>query len=260
MLKTSRSQASREDSCHQISTYVNTALATGVSLLALAHPAQSEVVMTKKTISISPFAPVMLDLNKDGVADFKLSFVGSNYGHTVSNYINAVPLAGGEIVGSAAGKFGPYASALARGANVGPSAHFVQAKNGKVTLEHFLGIESGSLLSYTYGKWDNLGPDRFLGVKFPIHGEMHYGWIRVTVNVAKVNGVSGTVTAYAYETVPNKKITVGSSTGTASSPATKAAVKEKASLGLLALGAEGLDIWRLSESSSSAEAGGPPVR
>jgi hypothetical protein len=247
MLKTSRSQFSREDSGPQISSYVSTALAAGVSLMALAQSAQSEVIVTKKTISISPFSSVLLDLNKDGIADFKLSFTGSNYGHTVSNYINVVPLTGGEVVGSAAGKFGPYASALVRGANVGASAHFVGGMNGKVMLEHFLGIESGSLLSYTYGKWDNLGPNRFLGVKFPIHGQMHYGWIRITVNVAKVDGVSGTITAYAYETIPNKKITVGSSTDTTSDTATKAAVDAKPSLGMLALGAPGLDIWRRTE-------------
>jgi hypothetical protein len=231
-----------------------------VSLLALAQPARSEVVVTKKTIPISPFAPVMLDLNKDGIPDFKLSFSGSNYGHSVLNSIHVAALTGGQVVGTAAGPYGPYASALVRGANIGPSAHFVSGKNDKVLLARFHGVESGGLSSSTQGRWDNLGPDRFLGVKFAIHGETHYGWIRVTLNVAKVNGVSGTITAYAYETVGNKKIKVGVSTETTSASRTRNSDTEiGASLGMLALGAPGLEIWRRAESSSSEPTGRTPV-
>ena len=187
----------------------------------------------------------MIDLNKDGIADFKFSFYGMNYDHSVINSIHVDPLTGGQVVGTAAGQHGPYASALVRGANIGPSAHFVSGKNHKVLLERFYGFESGILSSSSQGKWNNLGPDRFVGVKFTIHGATHYGWVRVTLKVIPVDGVSGTVTAYAYETVPNKKIVVGISKDAAvTSPTTSVHPGAGAALGMLASGADGLDIWR----------------
>ena len=117
-------------------------------------------------------------------------------------------------------------------------------------------LNPAGLSSSTQGKWDNLGPDRFLGVKFAIHGETHYGWIRVTLNVAKVNGVSGTITAYAYETVANKKIKAGCfDRNDHLEQQEEAGTDISASLGMLALGTPGLEIWRRAESSSSEPTG-----
>ena len=230
-----------------LNRYSAAAMAAGVSMLALAQPAQSEVIVTKKNLPITAYTPVTLDLNQDGIADFKFVWSGSNYDHSVKNSLNVEPLTGGQAVGTAGGSYGPYASALANGANIGPGGHFIAARNGKILLEHFYSFQSGIHSSKAQGKWDNLGPNRFLGVKFKIGGATHYGWVRITVSVTPYRGVAGTITAYAYETIANKKIEAGvSSDGAAAIQSNKKEDLEvnRGSLGMLAMGADGLELWR----------------
>jgi hypothetical protein len=55
-----------------------------------------------------------------------------------------------------------------------------------------------------------------LGLKFVIHGKVHYGWARFSVTLGhhrQYDDVSGTLTGYAYETIPNKPIIAGQITG-----------------------------------------------
>jgi hypothetical protein len=222
----------------RLKLYAFAAAAAGVSVLALAQPSEAEIVVTKKTIRVE-LSPVTVDLNKDGVADFQFSFQSTRgssscgcHGHT-SLVMEA--LTGGGVVGK---KFGvnlsPYASALVRGANIGPSAHF---SAGKVKIE----AKSHSYSTFGYdGNWYLVGSNRFLGVKFQIKGKTHYGWIRLTVNVP--GNFETTITGYAYETVANKRITAGQAA--ASMAGAEVSSKASPSLGMLALGAEGQSLWR----------------
>jgi hypothetical protein len=69
------------------------------------------------------------------------------------------------------------------------------------------------------GPWAGKGQgvsDRYLGLKFVIDGEVHYGWARFSVTVEhhrQYDDVSGTLAGYAYETVPDKPIIAGQITG-----------------------------------------------
>jgi len=54
--------------------------------------------------------------------------------------------------------------------------------------------------------------NRYLGFKFKIRGATHYG--RARLDVSLTNGiVVGTLTGYAYETIPNKPIIAGKTKG-----------------------------------------------
>jgi len=101
-----------------------------------------------------------------------------------------------------------------------------------------------------FGPWANGGKgvkNRYLGLKFFVKGKVHYGWARL--NVVARGGIAGTLTGYAYETIPGKAIIAGATKGpdddaqpiaaTHTPPAPK-----PATLGVLALGAPGLSIWR----------------
>ena len=69
------------------------------------------------------------------------------------------------------------------------------------------------------GAWAGKGEgveDRYLGLKFVTDGEVHYGWARLSVTLGherQDNDVSGTLTGYAYETIPDKPIIAGQITG-----------------------------------------------
>lgn len=96
-------------------------------------------------------------------------------------------------------------------------------------------------------------------MKFLIKGTTHYGWVRATVKNTKnpSGSLTGTITEYGYETIANKAVFAGL-------PSTAAEVREEigqsgtgksnsASLGMLALGADGLVIWRREENDSNGK-------
>jgi hypothetical protein len=102
-----------------------------------------------------------------------------------------------------------------RGAKIGPSAHFDTAVN-EVTIEGSFGdFLSGRTDRNVIGRWGNDPQNRYLGVKFLINGQSHFGWVRLTVKSDKLLSISATITGYAYETVPNKPIFAGTAAGTA---------------------------------------------
>ena len=69
------------------------------------------------------------------------------------------------------------------------------------------------------GPWVGKGKgvrNRYLGLKFVIHGKVHYGWARLSVTLGhhrQYGDVSGTLTGYAYQTIPNKAIITGKTKG-----------------------------------------------
>jgi hypothetical protein len=94
------------------------------------------------------------------------------------------------------------------------------------------------------GQWKQTSRN-FLGFKFTVNGEVHYGWVRVNV-VATDKGMYAAVSEYAYETIPNKPIRTGQTGGTEKNRhkqhAGSGSMKSPApagSLGNLATGASG---------------------
>lgn len=244
-------QSNPETIDYRTKAYCGAALAAGVSILALAAPSEASVVVTKTHQTIPVNGQISIDLNKDGVTDFNIKM--SNYfDFSFRDSVRVHPMAGGGVVGYNGG-IGPYASALAAGANIGPSDHFRVGTYG-VVVERSIGKETNSTHTTRtlYGKWGGDPQNRYVGVKFQIHGQTHYGWIRMTVNTDFPAGMSATITAYAYETVANKAIKAGSSKSTAENVAKVTENLPKpvtASLGMLALGSEGMHLWRREELS-----------
>ena len=160
-------------------------------------------------------------------------------------------------MGAAAGKNGPYASCLLRGAKVGASDHFLA---GKDTIEDsYIYYRSASSHGpkKLYGKWGGNHPNRFLGVKFKINGQTHYGWIRITVTTVNAPvqfpDMTATITEYGYETIANKSLGAGLASADAADDEAQAIADKPRhpSLGMLALGAGGLALWRREETLTS---------
>jgi hypothetical protein len=242
--------------------YSLAAAAAGVSMLALAQPAEGSVVITHKNVPI-PLCnydigrcPVSVDLNNDGVADFQLSLFNATTqfrSHGTSFILTVEPLQGGGVIASQR-PFVYWASALLRGAEIGPSANFFSAKN--MTIEQFINCsDCTSRFRSLFGKWGGDHPNRFLGVKFLIKGATHYGWIRLTVDSSTkcCDEISGTITEYGYETVANKRLGAGLAGADSPDYRTDDQGDDQArettdgpgypSLGMLALGADGLALW-----------------
>jgi hypothetical protein len=220
--------------------------AAGVSILALAQPADAEVVVTPKNLTVVPGAPVYIEMTGEGRADFEL--VAQSF---FSRTLEVTPLPGGAVVG---GSFLKWASRLGPGAIVGPLAPFT---GGGVLLyrTHWYTLCASNYCHTIFvssGYWGADGSTAYLGVKFPIAGRIHYGWIRLAVT--NWYPVTAHITAYAYETEPDTPLLVppvpsdetDNDTKQEDQNISKASVGGP-SLGMLALGAHGLPVWRREE-------------
>ena len=236
---------------HALKLYATAAVAAGVSILASAGSAEAKVVVTNTNINFSPGSLTYLDINNDGINDFALGgSAGGYHDHTWYGSLAISPITGGKVVGGARTAVGPYASALTSGGKIGPSAHFSSSVvQGQLTLEFSAASQSGPTSNHVlFGPWGYVG-SRYLGVKFLINGQIHYGWVRMSVSWS--GRLSGSITEYAYETTANKAITAGATSD--SDDVASAGVGDKGSprtgpsLGMLALGADGLFGWRRRE-------------
>ena len=144
-------KASSNSLNRQISLYSLAAAAAGVSILALAQPACSEVVITKKTIPIPANQGQFglgIDLNHDGVNDFYFEFRSVTL-QPPSRTLNVTAVQG-ELIGISSYELNNvYAYALKRGAKIGPTAQFSFVPDVRVERSYPIDASSEKLL----GKW-----------------------------------------------------------------------------------------------------------
>jgi hypothetical protein len=231
----------------RLTKYALAASATGIGLLASSQPAAAKIVYTKADKVLTPRTPPMtIDLNHDGIDDFTVYMGVGNYG---SFGISVIGEQTNEVAGYLRQQDLGWASALRPGVRVGPNQRFSPYYN----------LMAGGSCNYGGTSCNGFGPwaevqNRYLGFKFSIKGKVHYGWARLSVNTT--GDLSAVLTGYAYENVPNKPILTGKTEGPEEGsvdearPATlnEPTLQPAASLGLLAMGAPGVSVWRREES------------
>ena len=240
----------------QLNSYLLVAGAAGTALWTMPCTLEAEVVFTPTHVTLTN-GQLPLDLNNDGVVDFVLAdesqggscclytrklgvvgeFVGSNQNGVEGIFLNAVPLGKGEVVG--------------------PKDLFLAAN-----LRMASAFNDSNSFFYVSGLFANT-KDRFLGFRFLLQGKMHYGWARFRVVSVGLNGskpvIKATLTGYAYETIPNHPLVTGDEGNPSHSELTPSLVPEidkqqsNAGLGVLALGASGLPIWRRDDDSAGLD-------
>jgi hypothetical protein len=197
-MKRPRKPASLSQSFHhRLNMYALAASAAGVTLLALAPTSEAEIIYTKAQHVISKGGHYNLDLNHDGRTDFIFVDRFSCTEDFCPNALSVNPTGENGVEGRQ-GFLEKWAYALPQGAHIGPKHPF----SGQVMASS----DAGYL-----GSWVNV-TNRYLGFKFKILGATHYGWARLNVSVTG-GVVVGTLTGYAYETIPNKPIIAGKTKG-----------------------------------------------
>jgi hypothetical protein len=212
-------------------------------MLALAQPSEAEIIYTPVNVRIYPNGGYWLDLNGDGTTDFEFSnYWGPGGGTDYWGRLGVeAAVAGNEVIVNR----NDDAAALPFGHRIGPKAPKF-ASGGAMATGYF---NTSNRHYKCYGPWNN--KTAYLGLKFMISGEVHYGWAEVSEGCGWLE-VDATLIGYAYETIPNKAIKAGHETGTldesinpADEPTPQSApTPTSATLGMLAKGAPALSIWR----------------
>ncbi len=185
-------------------------ITTGVSVVALDMPVQAEVVFTPANQALAGYSSsAVIDFNHDGVVDAVITV--SNRFDNTSGCVHSggVLKAWGQWKedGFIVNKRG-FAAAGREGQQAGPGNNFARDAG---MASRFYGRCPGthSSVRTSYGPWKGNKQERYLGVRFIIGAsstpDVHYGWIRMK----DTGGGYGTLTGYAYETIPNKPITAG---------------------------------------------------
>jgi hypothetical protein len=158
-------------------------------------------VYTPAHESIHSGEKLFIDLNHDGINDVTIREIP--YFRTCcypSNSVQAVPAPGAAIQ---LGSFYGGAAPLPVGAPIGDGLRFYNqaVKMANVTATY----------GYRSGSWASVPPS-YLGIRFTINGETHYGWARIDLQFEDDDYpiyVDVRLSGYAYETQPNVPIRAG---------------------------------------------------
>jgi hypothetical protein len=252
----SREAANLPDSfLRKFNLYAIAASAAGVGTLALAAPAEGQIVYTPTHSLVFPHDSLSLALNPAGTADF----VMHNSTSGGSTWIwDSVAVAGVgsnkvEVVKGYGIQHHYSALRLSAGAQIGPGQPPTLFAGTGVMAS--VGFQHPSD-SWEYGYWRRTIAG-YLGLQIQINGSTHYGWARLSVKQRTYYAFYTVVTGYAYEVTPNKPIKAGQTKedadvtehGSEQNPGASLEIlpapnPQPASVGVLALGAQGLPLWR----------------
>ncbi|MBW6481851.1 MAG: T9SS type A sorting domain-containing protein [Vicingaceae bacterium] len=150
---------------------------------------------------------ITIDLNNDMTGDFIAAVVGNSQ----VNAAVAVPFATGsacaggnpdnEIMGSAPSAYN-YVKKLANGAAVGATGPWLGTNCVQGTMGFYV-IGQGSPYNE---EWNGGVTDGYMGLKFSVGGNIHYGWARFDVSADQL---TLTLKDYAYNATPNTPINAG---------------------------------------------------
>ena len=223
MKRPARIPSQLSGSIHQrLNAYALAASAAGMGVLALSQQSEAKIVYTPAHLVIATNGIYGFDLNHDKKPDFFISSFGTACGTDVcwrSLDVRGAP--GNAVVGVQEGE--EYVgSALHRGVRIDSKNVFYGGAAMAVVNE-----PPGT--SCLFGYWCNVR-NRYLGLKFKVHGQVHFAWARLSVRVQPLS-VTATLTGYAYETIPNKPLIAGKTKGP------EETTPETGTLGALARGA-----------------------
>lgn len=216
------------------------ALSLGASEAAIVYVNFGDAVIADVAVNDGAARLFPLDFDGNGMSDLRLLVQADA---TQGNAAAVAAPSGGvvDVVGAASGAF-LYPDRLAPNKGVGSSAAFIPLAGNAIGTMAF---RSG----YPNSNWATAaGNSGYLGLRFKISGNSHYGWLRLTVALNSAPQPRAiTVHEWGYETTPNTMILTG-------------AVPEPGGLGLLALGGVGVALHRrrrLAAAPDTAPAEGP---
>ena len=146
-----------------------------------------------------------LDINNDTTDDFAIRHFNSSTSGGIGNYniLACGPLnSNNAILGYDAGNF-EYPFALSAGEPISAGAAGSWMNVGFQTMNY-------NSCAYTFSDWCANSGDKFLGLRFDLGGNTHYGWAKISVGATAGDWL---IKEYAYNTVADQPILAGQTLG-----------------------------------------------
>jgi hypothetical protein len=259
----------------RLNGYALAAGAAGVALLACSPSAEAAPVCKNLSITLHSNDTYALRPANQTFPPFQIAQTDSRYLSSTYNRFYSwnraffTPNTAGANV-----LLGPesLAANLAAGASIGPGGQFGKPGSYGMLFTYgkgfrFNGAKGGGTLLKHRGNFD-LQQANYVGFDFSQSGQVYYGWVRLRVTFEK--GYAGHkytilhILGYGYESTPNTAIAAGSCTASASGGTSDGTLHDppmhdaiagesapharpSAALGMLALGSDGLLLWRKQE-------------
>jgi hypothetical protein len=238
--QTHRSNQASGKIAEHLQAYALAAAAAGVSVLAMAPPSRAEGVYTQADINLHD-GNLFMDLNCGPNIQFWLADQLSTFA-TRSAYtrIRRLAINGSLNASVIVDDHGP--AQLPSNTLIGPGGQFKNVHHYRQLLadvfwQNFVSVTASD--TGVDGNWANR-KSAFLGLRFSIHGETHYGWalVQVKPSVEYRGGghplLNGALFAYAYESTPDAPIVTHKP---AAGMTSESASPQPGTLGALAMGA-----------------------
>jgi hypothetical protein len=183
------------------------AAAAGTIVAAGAAHAQINYVDINPDTILHDSLVYNLDFDNNGQPELRFETVvyQASFGTVHLAQVNVLGDTTNAVLGSLYSSQYPLPFALNNGDSISgtnPSWNAQPMNNGL----QYLGI---NVMTYNYGNW--LGAtDKYLGVRFKIGTETHYGWVRLSVTSIADSII---IKDYAYEALPNIGLTAGQTVG-----------------------------------------------
>lgn len=183
--------------------------AYSAAALASAGFANAQIVYhdVNPDVTFNPNDSLAIDLDNNGVMDYYMMFL--HFSGYQNDQLFIAPLnIGNRAIGEAAwSAWSWYGIALNAGDSINASANWVCPGGVDPRSRVFF---ASTYNGNEYGNFAD-GQDHYLGVKFQIGANIHYGWIRVNVT----DSVTGmTLKDWAYRQTPNIGLKAGETTTT----------------------------------------------
>lgn len=197
----------------------------GALITGAAANAQVQYVDLNPDVNVTVATPFMLDMNNDANIDFGFTVVYINTNISYSgvpanvegNIAGLTIESGNGVMGSQqsflSGQYNVLSpSLLNTGAPVGPqTTPWSSGGSGLFAYKVDITAFGFPLGNFEGGDWRGEN-DKYMGVRFKIAGNDHYGWIRLSV---AADATTMTIKDYAYQQTADCEINTGQQTGAA---------------------------------------------
>ncbi len=200
----------------------------GLGMLCASH-AQGAVVYTLAETKGPGNGILAIDLNHDGIVDFGITFFSVSVDGSIEKSTFVVEYDQNGVAIASPG----FGRAFTFGQGIGSKEAFVEGDATLVLAAYYFYLGPLSSRSTIGGEFLNT-KNKFLGLQLQFNGKTYYGWARVDVKYIRGQQMMYELVDYAYQDEPGRAILAGQGIPRGM----------EGSLGALALGEAGINLWR----------------